>query len=189
MAQEPELVVLVDEHGTPTGVAEKATVHTENTPLHLAFSCYLRNAQGEILLTRRALGKLTWPGVWTNSACGHLAPEETAYQALRRRVPHELGLAVEALTDVREILPHFSYRAVDSKGIVEWELCPVFVAQLSGQEISPRADEVEEHAWVGPSQLLAAIDAAPFAFSPWMVEQLSHPELREVLLEHKSSSI
>ena len=62
-------VVLVDDAGTPLGTASRTEVHTAATPLHLAFSTYLFTARGEVLLTRRALGKKTWPGVWTNTCC------------------------------------------------------------------------------------------------------------------------
>lgn len=110
-----DVVVLVDDHGHPIGTAPKATVHTTDTPLHLAFSCYVAH-NGKILVTRRALLKKTWPGVWTNSACGHLAPKETAQQAVLRWVPHELGVPVRNL---RCVLPEFRYRAVDSRGIVD----------------------------------------------------------------------
>ena len=64
-----EEVVLLAEDGTPIGTADKATVHTAATPLHLAFSCHLFDGEGRILVTRRALGKATWPGVWTPLTC------------------------------------------------------------------------------------------------------------------------
>lgn len=180
---QPELVVLVEEDGTPTGTALKSEVHTTDTPLHLAFSCYVVDGAGRVLITRRALGKKTWPGVWTNSACGHLAPGETAAEAARRRVPHEIGVEAERLGELTEVLPQFRYRAVDSRGIVEWEICPVFVARLEGTGgLSPEAEEVDSFAWTTPEKLFAAVDAAPFAFSPWMVEQLGHAELRRALL-------
>lgn len=78
-----ELVVLADEFGKPSGTAVKSEVHTTDTPLHFAFSCYVRNNKGDLLITRRALSKKTWPGVWTNSACGHLMPGKP----LSKRLP------------------------------------------------------------------------------------------------------
>jgi len=96
-----EYVVLVDEDGTEIGTATKASVHHATTPLHLGFSCYVFDARGRVLLTRRALGKRTWPGVWTNSFCGHPAPGEMVTDAVRRRAGEELedrleGVGLEA---------------------------------------------------------------------------------------------
>lgn len=163
-----ELVVLVDESGAEIGAAEKATVHTRNTPLHRAFSCHVFSSDGRVLVTRRALGKLTWPGVWTNSFCGHPAPGEQQEVAIRRRAERELGLT---LTGLEAVLPDFRYRAVDASGIVENELCPVFRATASNDP-DPALDEVVEWQWVQPGDLREAVEAAPFAFSPWLVLQL-----------------
>ncbi|MCS4492337.1 MULTISPECIES: isopentenyl-diphosphate Delta-isomerase [unclassified Corynebacterium] len=174
-----DTVVLVDDEGTPYSTAPKATVHSSTTPLHLAFSCYVFNPHGQFLMTRRALSKATWPGVWTNSACGHLGPHETALDAVHRWVPHELG--IESLDEVEVVLPDFRYRAVDSSGIVEYEICPVFIARISA-DIAPDPTEVDSYRWVNATDLIRAVDSTPFAFSPWMVEQLGHQPLRERLL-------
>ncbi|HWS57303.1 MAG TPA: isopentenyl-diphosphate Delta-isomerase [Actinotalea sp.] len=168
-----ELVVLVTPDGTPCGVADKATVHTTETPLHLAFSCHVLDAQGRVLVTRRALSKATWPGVWTNSVCGHPGPGEPMVDAVRRRARDELGVEV---TDVDLVLPDFRYRAVDASGVVEHEICPVFTARLAaGSAPAPNPAEVMDHAWVDPTDLGRAIAAAPWALSPWLV--LSAPDL------------
>jgi isopentenyl-diphosphate delta-isomerase len=163
-----ERVVLVDDEGTPIGTADKATVHTTNTPLHLAFSCHVFNDGGQVLVTRRALGKTTWPGVWTNAVCGHPGPGEDMIDAITRRVQHEIGLEI---TDITPAIPEFRYRAVDASGIVENEICPVFIARAAS-EPTPRDDEVCEWEWVEPKALRSAVLATPFAFSPWLVEQL-----------------
>ena len=165
-----EHVVLLNDHGDPVGTAAKRDVHTTDTPLHLAFSCYLRNDAGELLVTRRALTKKTWPGVWTNSFCGHPAPGEHFEDAVRRRAEHELGARVSS---IRLAVEDFRYRAVDASGIVENEICPVYTATLEG-ELRPNPDEVAEWAWVHPADLAAAVESAPFTFSPWLVLQLSH---------------
>jgi len=163
-----EQVVLVDDAGTPIGTADKATVHTTNTPLHLAFSCHVFNKDGHVLVTRRALSKATWPGVWTNAVCGHPGPGEDMTDAITRRVRHEMGLEIR---DITPAIPEFRYRAVDASGIVENEICPVFIAHATSQP-TPRDDEVCEWQWVEPDALRSAVLATPFAFSPWLVEQL-----------------
>jgi isopentenyl-diphosphate Delta-isomerase len=163
-----ELVVLVDESGAPIGTAEKLAVHTSSTPLHLAFSCHVFNAAGEVLVTRRALTKATWPGVWTNSFCGHPAPDEDPLAAIRRRALHELGITLDSL---EVVLPDFRYRAVDASGIVENEICPVYRATTS-DAVTPNPDEVAEFAWVDPTALRTAVSNTGFAFSPWLVWQL-----------------
>lgn len=164
----PERVVLLDERHERVGVADKATVHTSDTPLHLAFSCYVRDADGRVLVTRRALGKTTWPGVWTNSCCGHPSPEEDLETAVRRRVGQELGIA---LTDVRPALPDFRYRAVSAEGIVENEFCPVFWARTTAVP-DPDPAEVAEVAWTGWGDLVVLAERTPWALSPWAVEQI-----------------
>jgi isopentenyl-diphosphate delta-isomerase len=173
MAFDHTLVQLVDEHGAPLGTAPKASVHGPDTPLHLAFSCHVEDARGRVLITRRALTKATWPGVWTNSFCGHPAPGEPIEDAVLRRGREELGLDLVELTP---ILPGFRYRATDASGIVENEICPVFRA-LAVAVPAPSPDEVCEWDWTTPERLRTAVVAAPYAFSPWLRLQLQQLEL------------
>jgi len=165
-----DVVVLVDEDGKDAGTAPRLQVHTTETPVHRAFSCYLRDAEGRVLVTRRALHKTTWPGVWTNAACGHLRPGEDAMTAAMRRVPEELGTAPSGL---RMVLPDFRYRAVDASGIVENELCPVMVGELDPDALDPDPDEVAETAWLDWQDLRRTAATAPQLLSPWCVEQLA----------------
>ncbi|MFP5316431.1 MAG: isopentenyl-diphosphate Delta-isomerase [Actinomycetes bacterium] len=168
MIRTAELVVLAAEDGTPVGTEDKATVHSTSTPLHLAFSAHIYDDDGRILITRRALSKRTWPGVWTNSFCGHPGPGEETEDAVRRRAEQELGLRLDRL-ELR--LPDFRYRAVDASGVVENEICPVYTAHAASP-LHPREDEVMEVQWADPLQLTAAVAAAPWAFSPWLTLQL-----------------
>ncbi|WP_349899208.1 isopentenyl-diphosphate Delta-isomerase [Parafrigoribacterium soli] len=169
MSSSTERVVLVDQLGNDIGTADKALVHTTDTALHLAFSCHVYNAAGEVLVTRRALSKLTWPGVWTNSFCGHPAPGESMTDAIARRGRYELGLEIGTL---EPMLPDFRYRAVDASGIVENEVCPVF-STVTTDAVAANPHEVAEWRWVAPESLRTAVAAAPFAFSPWLVLQLA----------------
>jgi len=168
VSQNREHVVLLDTTGNPIGVADKATVHNKDTPLHLAFSCHIFNPSGKILVTRRALTKRTWPGVWTGSFCGHPTPGEPGPAAVARGARHELGISLDAL---ELIAPHFRYRSVDAAGIVENEVCPVYTA-TTADEIVPRSDEVCQFEWVRPLDLRTAVEAAPWAFSPWLTLQI-----------------
>ena len=168
MTGRAEQVVLVDNDGRALGTRDKASVHTTDTPLHLAFSTHVFNPAGQLLVTRRALSKLTWPGVWTNSFCGHPGPGEPNEDAVRRRAERELGLQVRDLT-LR--LPDFRYRAVDASGIVEHEICPVYTAVADADPV-PAADEVMDWQWADPAQLVPAVRLTPWAFSPWLVLQL-----------------
>lgn len=178
-----EMVVLADENGNPCGTAPKATIHTADTPLHFAFSAYLlEEGTGRLLMSRRALSKKTWPGVWTNSFCGHPGQGETPEAAVVRRAHEELGIDPSDLGPVVSVLPDFQYRAVDSSGIVEYEICPVFTVTIAqGAQFTPVPDEIDSFVWADPKDVIAAVDATGFAFSPWLIEELDHPELRRAL--------
>lgn len=167
-----DLVVLVDATGTPIGEERKSQVHTAFTPLHLAFSVYLFDDAGNVLMTRRALSKLTWPGVWSNSCCGHQKSGESPARGVGRRTHMELGLQI---ADLRCVLPDFAYQARDASGVCENEICPVFVgtAVEPARDLNPDRFEVVEHAWVPWPDLVTAVESAPFAFSPWCVEQIA----------------
>jgi isopentenyl-diphosphate Delta-isomerase len=167
-----EQVVLLDERGRSIGAADKATVHDRRTPLHLAFSCYVFDPAGRLLLSRRALTKRTWPGAWTNSCCGHPAPGEPIAAAVTRRSRDELGLPVP---EVDLILPWFRYRAEMASGVVENELCPVFRA-ITVDLPRPRREEVDAVEWVAWPAFAEAVSGAERDVSPWC--RLQVDELR-----------
>ena len=162
-----ELVILLDESGRPAGTAPKLAVHGTDTPRHLAFSAYVFDESGRFLVTRRAPGKQAWAGVWTNSCCGHPGPGEPMLDAVRRRLHEELGLVP---TSIRLLLADYGYRAVSPEGIVENEHCPVFVCRVDAEPV-PAADEVIEYEWVRWRDFQDLARTAPWALSPWAVEQ------------------
>jgi len=172
VGNQDEQVVLVADDGGALGTAPKATVHGPHTPLHLGFSCYVFDGDDNLLLTRRAHDKRTFPGVWTNSFCGHPAPGEPLTYAVRRRAHDELGLA---LGRPRLVLPGFRYRA-EMAGVVERELCPVlFVHVDREQPLLPRADEVAQWAWEPWDDVVTSISRGR-EVSVWCREQVAQLE-------------
>ncbi|OZE31320.1 MULTISPECIES: isopentenyl-diphosphate Delta-isomerase [unclassified Rhodococcus (in: high G+C Gram-positive bacteria)] len=167
-------VVLLDDEGRAVGTHDKTTVHTLDTPLHLAFSSYVVRSDGAVLLTRRASSKTTWPGVLTNTCCGHPAPGEKLDDAVLRRIGEELGLHAES---AELVLPHFRYRAVMDNGIVENEICPVYRVRVDEHAtLDPDPDEVEETRWVSWREFSAGVRGGTIDVSPWcrtQVEQLT----------------
>lgn len=164
-----EHVILLDEAGNAIGTTDKATVHHADTPLHLAFSSYVFDSDGRLLLTQRAWSKKTWPGIWTNSCCGHPASGEAMADSVRRRLRDELGLDAPS---VDLVLPKFRYRAVMADGIVENEMCPVFRVVVSSSPV-PSSTEVADVRWVS-----WPIDSSVRAsLSPWCQLQLAELEV------------
>ncbi|PYT01911.1 MAG: isopentenyl-diphosphate delta-isomerase [Acidobacteria bacterium] len=161
-----ELIVLVDDNGTPIGIAPKLQAHNSETKLHLAFSVFVFNSRGELLLQQRAMTKKTWPGVWSNSCCGHLMLHETTEHAAARRLKKELGLIANDLT---VILPNFRYRAEKDK-VVENEICPVLVATCDSDPI-PDASEVADFRWIDWREFVSSLDDPANEKSPWAVEE------------------
>jgi geranylgeranyl diphosphate synthase, type I len=165
-----DLVELVDEAGSVIGHAARTAVHHAQTPRHRAFSVYLTDDAGRVLLTRRALSKATWPGVWSNSCCGHPRPGEMDLTAIHRRVCEELGVEVR---NVEAILPDFSYTATDPHGLVENEACPVYRASIVDTAVlRPDPEEVMDYQWLSWPDLVAIVERAPGFLSPWAVAQV-----------------
>ncbi|AEF40586.1 isopentenyl-diphosphate Delta-isomerase [Hoyosella subflava] len=164
-----ELVVLLDGNNQPAGTMLKREVHSTETPYHYAFSCYLFDSTGtRVLMTRRALSKQTWPGVWTNTCCGHPAPGESLVDAAVRRVHFELGVHIGG---VKIAVPEFSYRAVDTSGMVEHEFCPILTGALE-TDPEPNPEEVCDWAWLPWATVVSLALEAPSLLSPWSVEQI-----------------
>lgn len=167
---ESERVVFVTEDGVPTGeTGPKLASHHGETRLHLAFSCYvLRRVDQALLITQRALDKKVWPGVWTNSVCGHPAPGESLPDAVRRRAAYEIGLP--ELQDLECVLPKYRYRTPPFQGIVENEFCPVFVAWVD-RDPEPNPEEVGDWRWVSWPDYAQLLEGTGGNVSYWAKDQ------------------
>ncbi|MFN6963071.1 MAG: isopentenyl-diphosphate Delta-isomerase [Pyrinomonadaceae bacterium] len=163
-----DMVVLADDEGREIGTANKYAIHDSQTPLHKAFSVFLLNSRGELLLQQRAYSKRTWPGVWSNSCCGHPMLYESAKRAARRRLRTELGIRS---AELHLVLPDYRYRA-EKDGIVENELCPVFVA-FSDDVPSLNSSEVAAVRWIDWNEAYDLIRDPANGFSPWAVEEIA----------------
>ena len=172
----PILLELVDEHGATTGVAEKLSVHREPGTLHRAFSVFLLDGQGRLLLQRRARGKYHSPGVLTNTCCGHPYPRERPLDAALRRVGEELGAVPALLREAGTVC----YRHPDPvSGLVEHEFNHLFAGRLE-QPTDPDPDEVEEILAVGPAELEGLRATEPFSVWFGTVWEAVRPQIRDL---------
>src|SRR5476651_1797255 len=150
-----EMIVLVDSEGNEIGTAPKLSSHHAATPLHRAFSCYIFDHSGHFLVTRRAQSKKVWPGVWTNSVCGHPGPGESFEAALIRRTQYELGMSV---SHIEVVLPDYRYTTPPFRGIIENEICPIYRA-VATSDPRPNPAEVEDYSWMTWSDYASALKA------------------------------
>jgi isopentenyl-diphosphate Delta-isomerase len=160
MRDEDERVILVDADDVELGSAPKLEAHRTGV-LHRAFSVFVFDADGRMLLQRRAEGKYHCGGLWTNAACGHPRPGEATIDAARRRLEEEMGFTCPIEPRTRLL-----YRADVGGGLVEHELDHVFVGEYGGEPV-PDPSEVDGWRWVAAPALRAEIARAPERFTPW----------------------
>jgi isopentenyl-diphosphate delta-isomerase len=166
LAREDHLVELVDSSGAVTGSTTVSEAHTAPGRLHRAFSVFVRNPSGQLLLQQRAAVKTRFPLRWANTACGHPAPGEDLATAAARRVAEEVGIDDVELTPVGV----YAYYAEDPEtGRVEYEYDHVLVGDLpAGASPRPDPDEVADLRWVTVGDLLADLGADARAYAPWL---------------------
>ena len=171
-----EKVVLVDENDRQIGLMEKMEAHT--TPhLHRAFSVFIFNSKGEMLLQQRALGKYHSPGLWTNTCCSHPRDGETLAEATSRRLWEEMGMRC----DIREIYT-FIYKAPVGQGLIEHELDHVWIGESDDQpNINP--EEVSAWKYMNLNDLVSDIQSHPESYTEWFKitfdDLLKHLERRD----------
>jgi isopentenyl-diphosphate delta-isomerase len=155
-----EFVVLVDEQNNEIGIMEKQEAH-EKAVLHRAFSVFLFNDKGELLLQQRALTKYHSAGLWTNTCCSHPRPNESTIQAAQRRLREEMGIITQ-LTEKFQ----FIYKAEFENGLTEHELDFIYTGIFNGTpEIN--ADEVHAYKWIALDDLISEVYNNPEKFTAW----------------------
>jgi isopentenyl-diphosphate Delta-isomerase len=165
-----EQVILVDETDQPLGTMEKMEAH-RRAVLHRAFSVFIFNSRGEMLLQQRAQEKYHSAGLWTNACCSHPRPGEDTRAAALRRLREELGFT----TDLFKLF-EFTYRTAYDNGLTEFEFDHVFVGTYD-QEISPNQTEVSDYRYRSMPEIEAELNSAPETYSSWF--QLAFPLLKE----------
>lgn len=163
-----EKVVLVDEDNNVLGEMLKSEVHSLNTPLHRAFSLFIFNKKGELLLQQRSSKKKTWPLVWSNSCCGHPFLNESNEKAASRRSFDELGLELN-FEDIIEMSP-YRYCFV-REGMMENEICPILITFYEGDVNNFNTDEVENVKWIKWEDWLVEVKENSSEYSEWCVEE------------------
>jgi isopentenyl-diphosphate delta-isomerase len=157
-----EPLILVNERDEEIGHADKWSCHQGEGRLHRAFSIFVFNPAGELLLQKRSDQKPLWPGIWSNSCCSHPRRGETLEVATRRRLLEELGFE----TDL-EHRYFFTYHARWEDAGSERELCHVFLGRFAGP-VQPNPSEIADWRWISGADLEQEMAAEPQRFSPWM---------------------
>jgi len=163
VSSEAEELILVDAEDNEIGFLSKAACHDGAGILHRAFSVFLFNDDGELLLQRRGASKRLWPGYWSNSCCSHPRRGESMDIATRRRLHDELN--VEASL---EFVYKFAYQAGYGEDGSENEICHVFLGGVADQ-VRPNGHEIDEIRFVSVRELEDEMNTSPEAFTPWFV--------------------
>jgi isopentenyl-diphosphate delta-isomerase len=165
-------VILVNERDEPVGEMEKMEAHRKAV-LHRAFSVFIFNGRGEMLLQRRAIHKYHSGGLWTNACCSHPRPDEPVYDAAVRRLREELGF----VTMIKPAF-QFTYRAEFDNGLTEHEYDHVFIGQYEGL-IHPNREEVGDYCYKSMEEIRANLDTHPHKYTEWF--KIAFPKLEDHL--------
>jgi isopentenyl-diphosphate Delta-isomerase len=165
-------VILVDEQDNETGLMEKMEAH-EKAVLHRAFSVFIFNPAGEMLLQQRATGKYHSGGLWTNACCSHPLPGEATGAAAQRRLKEELGFN----TPIQKAF-EFIYRAELDNDLTEYEFDHVFTGVYEGP-IAPDSTEVKDYCYKPMEDIKESIVSHPHKYTEWF--KIAFPRLENYL--------
>lgn len=162
-------VILVNEQDEPIGTMEKMEAHRKAL-LHRAFSVFIFNSKGEMLLQQRALSKYHSAGLWTNACCSHPFPGEATDAAASRRLNEELGF-----TAPLEKIFHFTYITEFDNGLTEHEFDHVFTG-LYEQIIQPNPDEVQDFCYKSLEDISQSLETHPQKYTSWF--RIAFPKVK-----------
>lgn len=156
-----DTLILVDQEDNAIGYEEKEVCHVLPTKLHRAFSIFIVNGEGEMLIHKRAMTKKTWPGYWTNACCSHPRKGETLAVATQRRLQEELGFACPVIH-----LMEFPYQVVYDETYGENEVDHIFLGTWEGP-LDPDKKEIDEWSFVPIETLVRDVSQRPEKYTPW----------------------
>ena len=158
----PDSLILVDEADREVGHASRSRCHEGAGLLHRAFSLFIFNDRGELLVQQRSALKRLWPLYWSNSCCSHPRRAESMEEAIHRRLHEELGINC-----LLHFLFKFQYQAQFDGAGAEHELCSVFIGR-SGAPVRPNREEIAAWRWVDPGALDEQMrGVGSVRFTPW----------------------
>ena len=170
-------VILVDEKDEPVGMMEKLEAHRK-AALHRAFSVFIFNSKGELLLQKRASGKYHSGGLWSNTCCSHPRPGENTLEAAQVRLRQEMGIS----TSLDKAFD-FTYRATFDNGLSEYEFDHVFVGSYDGP-VHPDMDEVSDYCFKPVSEIRESLQSHPGKYSIWFT--IAFPIMDDYLSRNNS---
>lgn len=165
-------VILVNEKDEPIGTMEKIEVHQKGL-LHRAFSVFIFNEKGEMLLQKRAACKYHSPGLWTNTCCSHPQPGSEIISAASQRLQEEMGF-----TTSLEKAFHFIYKATFDNGLTEYEFDHVLLGNYDGP-INPNAEEVEDYLYLSLTEIKNLLQSNPSDYTPWF--KIAIPKIEDFI--------
>jgi isopentenyl-diphosphate delta-isomerase len=161
VSSETEELILVDADDKETGFLSKAECHDAGGILHRAFSLFLFNSDGELLLQQRGSDKRLWPGFWSNSCCSHPRRGESMDVATQRRLRDELNIESSL-----QFVYKFCYTAEFGSAGAENELCHVYLGRIT-ESVRPNDHEIDDIRFIGSQDLTKEFAAESESFTPW----------------------
>lgn len=173
-------VILVNESDEPVGIMEKMEAHKQ-AKLHRAFSVFIFNHNGEMLLQQRALSKYHSPGLWSNACCSHPQPGEETLAAAQRRTKEELGIEVLLQKQF-----HFIYKAEFKNGLTEYEFDHVFTGSYNERPLINK-NEVSDFCYMPLNVIKESLELYPVKYTEWF--KIAFPEIEKWWMKNYKQAI